>query len=290
VEDLSLLEEAWVHGDQLPIWVGADLLDPPHPYLPNQRMRELYNLDANAYESLLLGFFTIYPGVPEDRPKINQVFLGFSRDGFHWHRPDRHPFIAASDRQGDWNWGNVQSAGGCCLIVGEKLYFYVSGRAGIPGTSQSGRCSVGLATLRRDGFASMDALDSEGELVTRPVRFSGRRLFVNLDAPRGELRVEVQDEAGKAFSQFSEANCRPLRVDSTLAHVAWRGSSDLSDLAGEVLRFRFILRDGRLYSFWVSPDESGASNGYVAAGGPGFTGPTDTVGKSALAQANVWLS
>jgi len=49
-------------------------------------------------------------------------------------------------------------------------------------------------------------------------------------------------------------------------------------LAGHVVRFRFCLTNGRLYSFWVSPNESGASCGYVAAGGPGFTGPTDTVG------------
>jgi hypothetical protein len=33
-----------------------------------------------------------------------------------------------------------------------------------------------------------------------------------------------------------------------------------------------------LYSFWVSPDRSGASYGYVAAGGRGFTGSRDTVG------------
>jgi hypothetical protein len=108
--------------------------------------------------------------------------------------------------------------------------------------------------------------------------------------PNYGVSSETDDFEGKALSHFSEGNWRPLRVDSTLAHVAWRGSSDLSDLAGEVLRFLFILRDGRLHSFWVSPDESGASNGYVAAGWPGFTGPTDTVGKSAMAQANVWLS
>jgi hypothetical protein len=35
---------------------------------------------------------------------------------------------------------------------------------------------------------------------------------------------------------------------------------------------------GSLYAFWVSPESTGASHGYVAAGGPGFTGPTDTVG------------
>ena len=54
--------------------------------------------------------------------------LGFSRDGFHWDRTWREPFLSVSERQGDWNWGNVQSAGGCCLVVGDQLYFYVSGQ------------------------------------------------------------------------------------------------------------------------------------------------------------------
>jgi hypothetical protein len=34
-----------------------------------------------------------------------------------------------------------------------------------------------------------------------------------------------------------------------------------------------------LYAFWVSPTIDGASRGYVAAGGPGFTSDTDTVGE-----------
>ncbi len=48
---------------------------------------------------------------------------------------------------------------------------------------------------------------------------------------------------------------------------------------GKPVRFRFHLTSGRLYAFWVSPETSGASQGYVAAGGPGFTGATDTTGK-----------
>jgi hypothetical protein len=32
------------------------------------------------------------------------------------------------------------------------------------------------------------------------------------------------------------------------------------------VRFRFSMRAGQLYSFWVSADESGASGGYYAAG------------------------
>ena len=36
--------------------------------------------------------------------------------------------------------------------------------------------------------------------------------------------------------------------------------------------------DGKLYAFWVSPDESGASHGYVAGGGPGYMGRIDKEG------------
>ena len=49
-------------------------------------------------------------------------------------------------------------------------------------------------------------------------------------------------------------------------------------MAGKTVRFRFHLANGSLYSFWVSADESGASDGYVAAGGPGLAGSMDTVG------------
>jgi hypothetical protein len=40
----------------------------------------------------------------------------------------------------------------------------------------------------------------------------------------------------------------------------------------KTVKFRFHLKRGSLYAFWVSPDKSGASHGYVAAGGPGLVG------------------
>ncbi len=265
---------------EAPLWIGADKDD-----LPREDLKvtpELYNLDAVAYESLMLGLFTIWPGQPAERPKPNYVCLGFSRDGFHWSRPDHRPFMGVSEKNGDWNWGNVQSAGGCCLVVGDKLYFYVSGRAGVKGAGSSGACSTGLAILRRDGFASMDADETEGVLITRPVRFSGKHLFVNANVKNGELRVEALDKNGKVIAPFSRENCVPVAgADSTLQAVAWKESADLSKLSDKAVRFRFYLKKGSLYAFWVSDDPSGASHGYVAAGGPGFTGSRDTIGSAA---------
>ena len=127
----------------------------------------------------------------------------------------------------------------------------------------------------------MNADSEQGILVTRPVKFNGKYLFVNIAATGGELRVEVLNKAGLPIAQFSRERCIPIAVDKTLAAVTWKGAEDLSDLTGRPVRFRFYLTNGSLYSFWVSPDKSGASYGYVAAGGPGFTGPKDTVGSTA---------
>ena len=64
--------------------------------------------------------------------------------------------------------------------------------------------------------------------------------------------------------------------------MIWKSGADLSSLRGKPVRFRFELTNGSLYAFWVSRDENGRSDGYVAGGGPGYTGIIDTVGKAAL--------
>ena len=50
---------------------------------------------------------------------------------------------------------------------------------------------------------------------------------------------------------------------------------ELAAHAEDRVKFRFHLARGSLYAFWVTPDANGASNGYVAAGGPAFAGTHD---------------
>src|SRR5262249_31458292 len=135
--------------------------------------------------------------------------------------------------------------------------------------------NVGLAVLRRDGFASLDAGAKGGTLTTRPVVFSGTRLFVNVAVPDGKLAVEMLDEGEKSIAPFTCSDCRTISGDSTKREVCWNGAPDLSALASKPVRFRFHLTNGSLYAFWVSKDARGASGGYAAAGGPGFAGPRD---------------
>jgi hypothetical protein len=270
-------------------WIATDAADQPDPAIGDTP--QLYKLDAVAYESVILGLVEILLGPDGEKcfaqglPKITELQVAFSRDGFYWDRPCRKPFIAPSRKPGDWQRGYISSAGGCCLIVGDKLHFYYGAFMGdetltnnTPWNGMYAHGATGLAILRRDGFASMDAGTGTGTLTTRPVTFSGKYLFVNVNSPEGALRAEVLDENGKAIEPFTLEDCRPIVTDSVRQQITWNGGSDLSGLKDRAVRFRFELTNGSLYAFWVSPDIRGASHGYTAAGGPGFTGPTDTVG------------
>jgi hypothetical protein len=263
-------------------WSGADRLDLPDPQI--QRPTQLYCLSPIAYESIILGAFAIHYG-PENGvcakgkyPKLTEIELGYSRDGFHFSRPDRTSFIAATRREGDADRAYVRPAGSVCTIVGDRLYFYYSAFSGDAPDGQKHMYAGGtthVAFLRRDGFASMDADAAGGDLVTRPLTFRGAHLFVNAAAAKGELRAEVLDEQGRPIAPFTMRNCLPATGDKTLIAMQWTGADDLSALRGRAVRFRFHLRNASLYAFWVSPENSGASHGYLAAGGPGFAGPLD---------------
>ncbi|OGV70891.1 MAG: hypothetical protein A2283_03580 [Lentisphaerae bacterium RIFOXYA12_FULL_48_11] len=275
------------------VWAAADRDDPKD--IVTQRTPQLYNLDAVAYESIMLGFYEIHHGPENDicekmgLPKITELNFAYSRDGFHWLRPDRRAHIPA-ERKDIWDRGYVQSLGNLCCVRGDKLWFYYTGFQGDTNKVskhwlQNGmydRGSTGIAFLRRDGFASMEAETDAGKLTTRPVQFSGEQLFVNADTSNGELKVEVLDETGQPIAPFTLTSCRPLSSDSTISPISWDGAESLSNLRNKPVRFRFTLRNGALYAFWVSRDATGRSDGYVAGGGPGFTGPTDTVGISTL--------
>jgi hypothetical protein len=257
-------------------WFAPSDKEPRHPDFPDITP-QIYNFDAIAYESIMLGFYSVWMG-PENRvcaelgiQKRNEVLIGYSRDGFHFSRPDYEAFIGVGEEKSSWNWGNVQSVNGVPLIVGDSLYFYVSGRRLNPIMWDS-YMSTGLYTLRRDGFVSMHAPSGEGFLKTGKLAFDGKFLFVNADVSKGGLLVEVLDENGIPVRGYSREECIGVHGTNSTRHlITWQGKRDVSSLKGKKIQLRFYLTDGHLYSFWFSPWETGESLGYTAGGGPGLS-------------------
>ena len=124
---------------------------------------------------------------------------------------------------------------------------------------------LGLASLRRDGLAS---LDGSGEIVTKELTVTKdvKYLFVNANAAGGSLKAEVLDAEGNVVEGYSLDECIPMTADSCCAKLTWKGADDLSFLQNKGFCLRFVQENTEFYSFWLSADEKGTSNGAMAAG------------------------
>ena len=106
-------------------------------------------------------------------------------------------------------------------------------------------------TMRVDGFVSLQAPMSGGELVTKPLVFAGRKLVINFSASAaGSIRVEIlRDQMDTPVAGLALDECIEVLGDDLARIVRWLDGPDLSRLAGVPVRLRFVLRDADLFSF-----------------------------------------
>ncbi|MEG1538904.1 MAG: hypothetical protein RR061_04740 [Muribaculaceae bacterium] len=258
-------------ADLQKFWFGPwSSSEPVHPSYTGVKPA-IYNLDAIGYESVMLGMFSVWSGPENDVCakdnviKRNQILLGFSRDGWSWYREDFTPFCAVGNNKTDWNNGNIQSVVGSPIIVGDKLYFYMSGRK--LNDKNAEITTTGMATLRRDGFASMSG---SGTLLTEKIKFKGEHFYVNANV-KGTLKVEILNVNGTVITGFSKDDCVAFNGDSTKTKITWKNNKNLASLKNQSIKIKFYVEDGDLYSFWISQFENGKSFGYTAGGGAGLS-------------------
>jgi len=177
------------------------------------------------------------------------VFMS-SRDGLHWHRWLEAFICPGLQRERWWERNNMTAWG---LLVT---------RADIPGLpdelslysnenyyATAGECRLRRYTLRMDGFVSVRASYTGGELLTRPLVFEGKRLAINYStSAAGSVRAELASEDGRPIPGFELGACPEIYGDEIEKAVEWKGEPQLSRLAGRVVRLRFVLKDADLYA------------------------------------------
>ncbi len=104
-------------------------------------------------------------------------------------------------------------------------------------------------TLRLDGFASVNAPLAGGEILTKPLTFSGKQLEINYStSAAGEVRVELQDADGKPLPGFTLEDCEPIWGDHIARAVRWKSGTDVSTHADKPVKLRFSMSDADLFS------------------------------------------
>lgn len=171
------------------------------------------------------------------------VFLS-SRDGVRFDRTFMQALIRPGRRRENWGDRSTMPAWGILQTADDEMSIYYSQGYRFP----SHRMQRGV--FRLDGIASAHADYQPGELITKPLRFSGQRLILNYStAATGSIRVEIQDAAGKPIEGYALADSTELYGDEIAEAYPWKSGKDVSKLAGKPVRLRFVLKDADLYSY-----------------------------------------
>ena len=230
---------------------AADEKDPPGT--------QVYGSGFTIYEGHYVGFPWMFYG---DDQKIDVQFI-HSRDGIKWHRTPGRERIIPNGPEGAWDSGIIFTA---ChpVVTGEKIYIYYFGMQGDhfghpkrdwEECKKYYRGSIGVATLRRDGWISMDIPLSGGHVITRPVTIPPipenditPRFMINTNAYTGDVEVSLLDEQGKEIAGFERSVA--LHGDFLGTEVTWPGHQ-LSELVGRKVKVKISGRLAKLYSFWI---------------------------------------
>lgn len=233
----------------------------------NLNRTHFYGVSVFPYQTLFVGMVWIFrasdpPSCGHDcEPYTGYIFgkihveLATSRDGVSWTRaeagPDgMRPPLLALGGSGAWDSMMLFTANNPLLEDGRIKLWYggCNEDHGAIGTA-NGSAAVGLATLRQDGFVSLDAGASEGTVTTKPLVGLAGPLRMNYQAQAGgSVRVEVQDEAGQPVAGYSADDCTPLEGDFTDATVRWGARSELPT-SPCTLRLKLVLQNAAVYSF-----------------------------------------
>lgn len=231
----------------------------PAPFMaPLHEEEALYNNTGFNYGAHYLGVLTYFDKHP--LAQVQVLRLLHSRDGERWQRAPGEPLVGLG-AVGEWDRFQIMLSGAPPIAVGDKLYIYYRGtprrhakiqREFDPriAADQDNGMAIGLATLRLDGFASINASFDGGRLTTKPFLLGGGELWVNVKTDYGAFKVELLDEENKVIPGYAEADCVVVAEDGVAVPVRWQSDKGIGELRGRAVRMRFVLNNARLYAYW----------------------------------------
>lgn len=209
-----------------------------------------YGMSAFNYESMYIGFLWIFRATDHEEGYFDGPIyceIATSHDGVNWFRQEGdRPASLDVGPKGAWDAGMVFSATQPIVVDGEMWLYY----GGVEG-EHAGRTpwngGIGLAKLRKDGFASLDARGETGTVTTKRLASARGPLRVNAAAADGSVRVEVLTADGGPIPGYTREDCVPITGDHIDAQVTWKSQNELPQ-RGPV-RLRFVLENASIYSF-----------------------------------------
>ena len=179
-----------------------------------------------------------YPG-----DGISDAIFMTSRDGVHWNRTFMEAWLRPGTAQQNWTHRNQTPAVGLVETAPDEWSMYAAAHYGWRTNA------LQRLTIRPHGFASVRAGYHGGEILTKPLTFTGSTLYINYSTSAvGSITVEIQDAEGKPIEGFTENEMTPIFGDHLDAPIFWNNNHDLSRLATTPIRLKFTLKDADLFA------------------------------------------
>lgn len=210
---------------------------------------QIYGMVPFRYGSLYIGLAEMYHAHVERL----DTELAFSRDGREWQRMKRREPVLAAGGEGSWDSHWVVPTLNAPFIAEDRLLFFYNGTSTKHASGLRHRRATGIASLRRDGWVSLEAGRQEGVLLTVPLPLHRpMRLEVNISCPTGHFSVEVITLGGDVISGYEAENSRVEAVDHVKYPISWKGLEEVYDENVEACMLRFRMSQGSFFAYrWV---------------------------------------
>lgn len=241
---------AFMESDDLVHWTPERFLMFPDRHDPPDR--QFYGHIGFVYESMWVGMLRTLCVIPKGFKQVD-IQLSYSRDGRHWSRPRQRKPLIPLGPDDSWEADYLGPTKIGPVAVGNELWFYYFGaRNANREDVENWSFAIGLAKLRRDGFASLNAGQTPGQIITRPTTFKGKKLFVNADVEKdGWVKAAVQTRDLNSIESYTLDDSVALTEETTKGRMIWKLKKELIPPGDEHMRLVFQLKNAKLYSFWI---------------------------------------
>lgn len=225
------------------------------PVSANLKDEHLYTGQAHPYFRAPHIIIALATRFLTERGNTTDIVLMSSRDGRTFDRVFKEAFIRPAATQESWsNRGNYTAL---------NVFPLRDNRPGIQAEHWRYTQPMEMGIIVRDriyrlpldGFASIRAPYEAGEMITKPLLFSGDELRLNYQTSAGGgISVEIQEANGRVIPGYAIADMKEdHRGDTRWQRVVWKQGSDVSTLAGRPIRLRFVMHDADLFAIQFTP-------------------------------------
>ncbi|MDO5553962.1 MAG: hypothetical protein Q4G68_09375 [Planctomycetia bacterium] len=180
---------------------------------------------------------------PSQRNACSEPVLLTTRGGSTYDRTFMEALIRPDFDPGNWTARTNYPACGIVQTSETEMSIYVNCYYAQP------RSCLHRYSSRIDGFISINAPYNGGELITKPLTFTGSDLVINAQtSAAGNIQIELQDAQGNPIPGYELTNSPNLTGNWIAKKIVWNNEKQAKDLIGQPVKIRFVMKDADLYS------------------------------------------